>query len=115
MVGIIFRIIPGGSSVPVLPKMCDTVLMDFDALKDVTSGLGKKGCNAQTTRYIKVISSFVSLYMSRELCQCTSREGTAWLDNIKETNGYRGCSLPSEIDKMQELTKTGLKVITFVH
>jgi NADH:ubiquinone oxidoreductase subunit F (NADH-binding) len=34
-------IIPGGSSVPLLPKrICDDVLMDFDALKDVKSGLG---------------------------------------------------------------------------
>jgi len=34
-------VIPGGSSVPVLPKhICDTVLMDFDALRDVRSGLG---------------------------------------------------------------------------
>jgi NADH dehydrogenase (ubiquinone) flavoprotein 1 len=33
-------IIPGGSSVPVLPKsICEDVLMDFDALKDVTSGM----------------------------------------------------------------------------
>jgi NADH:ubiquinone oxidoreductase subunit F (NADH-binding) len=29
-------IIPGGSSVPLLPKnICDDVLMDFDALRDV--------------------------------------------------------------------------------
>lgn len=34
-------IIPGGSSVPLLPKKtCDTVLMDFDALRAETSGLG---------------------------------------------------------------------------
>jgi NADH dehydrogenase (ubiquinone) flavoprotein 1 len=34
-------VIPGGSSVPVLPRhICDDVLMDFDALKDVQSGLG---------------------------------------------------------------------------
>ena len=33
--------IPGGSSVPVIPKsICDDVLMDFDALKEVQSGLG---------------------------------------------------------------------------
>src|ERR1700761_4624158 len=32
-------VIPGGSSVPVLPKAtCDTVLMDFDSLRDVKSG-----------------------------------------------------------------------------
>lgn len=34
-------IIPGGSSVPMIPKrICDDVLMDFDALRDVRSGLG---------------------------------------------------------------------------
>lgn len=34
-------IIPGGSSTPLLPKkICDTVLMDFDALREVRSGLG---------------------------------------------------------------------------
>jgi len=34
-------IIPGGASVPLLPKkICDTVLMDFDALKAEKSGLG---------------------------------------------------------------------------
>jgi len=31
--------IPGGSSVPVMPKsVCDNVLMDFDALRDAQSG-----------------------------------------------------------------------------
>jgi NADH dehydrogenase (ubiquinone) flavoprotein 1 len=34
-------IIPGGCSVPVIPKsICEDVLMDFDALRDVNSGLG---------------------------------------------------------------------------
>lgn len=34
-------IIPGGSSVPLLPQdICNDVLMDFDALKNVQSGLG---------------------------------------------------------------------------
>lgn len=37
----LLAIIPGGSSVPMLPKrICDTVLMDFDALREHTSGLG---------------------------------------------------------------------------
>ena len=38
---ILLAVIPGGASVPVLPKsICDNVLMDFDALRDVKSGLG---------------------------------------------------------------------------
>jgi NADH dehydrogenase (ubiquinone) flavoprotein 1 len=37
----LLAIIPGGSSVPLLPQSkCETVLMDFDALKEAQSGLG---------------------------------------------------------------------------
>ncbi|HCO91482.1 MAG TPA: NADH-quinone oxidoreductase subunit NuoF, partial [Alphaproteobacteria bacterium] len=37
----LLAVIPGGSSVPMIPKsICDDVLMDFDALKEVKSGLG---------------------------------------------------------------------------
>ena len=38
----LLAIIPGGSSVRMLPKKeCEDVLMDFDSLKDKNSGLGK--------------------------------------------------------------------------
>jgi NADH-quinone oxidoreductase subunit F len=34
-------VIPGGSSVPLIPKdICEDVTMDFDALRAVKSGLG---------------------------------------------------------------------------
>jgi len=37
----LLAVIPGGASVPVIPKsVCDEVLMDFDSLRDVRSGLG---------------------------------------------------------------------------
>ena len=37
----LLAVIPGGASVPLLPKsICDTVLMDFDSLRDQKSGLG---------------------------------------------------------------------------
>merc|ERR1711957_1008779 len=37
----LYGVIPGGSSVPVLPKhICDDVMMDFDALVEHKSGLG---------------------------------------------------------------------------
>ena len=40
----LLAVIPGGSSVPVIPKsVCDTVLMDYDSLRDVKSGLGDGG------------------------------------------------------------------------
>lgn len=37
----LLAIIPGGSSVPLIPKpICDTVLMDYDALRAQQSDLG---------------------------------------------------------------------------
>lgn len=37
----LLAVIPGGSSTPLLPKsVCETVLMDFDALVQAQSGLG---------------------------------------------------------------------------
>lgn len=56
----LLAIIPGGSSVPCLPKrICDTVLMDFDALKEVQSGLGTAAVTVmdKSTDMIKVNQS----------------------------------------------------------
>ena len=40
----LLAIVPGGSSVPLLPKhICEDVLMDFDSLKNSGSGLGTAG------------------------------------------------------------------------
>lgn len=37
----LLAVIPGGSSTPLIPKsVCETVLMDFDALVQAQSGLG---------------------------------------------------------------------------
>jgi NADH dehydrogenase (ubiquinone) flavoprotein 1 len=37
----LLAVIPGGSSVPLLPKSaCDDVLMDYDALREVQSDMG---------------------------------------------------------------------------
>jgi NADH dehydrogenase (ubiquinone) flavoprotein 1 len=63
-------IIPGGSSVPVLPKhICDNVLMDFDALKAEKSGLGTAAVivmNKQTD-IIKAIHR-LSVFYKNESC-----------------------------------------------
>ena len=49
--------IPGGASVPVIRKdVCDTVLMDFDALREVQSGLGTAGCKPFNFGRIDVLS-----------------------------------------------------------
>jgi NADH dehydrogenase (ubiquinone) flavoprotein 1 len=79
-------IIPGGSSVRLLPKkLCEDVLMDFDSLRDVESGLGTAGViviNNQTD-IIKSILRLSKFYRHESCGQCTPcREGTGWLSDI---------------------------------
>ncbi|MFO0109496.1 MAG: NADH-quinone oxidoreductase subunit NuoF, partial [Alphaproteobacteria bacterium] len=79
----LLAIIPGGSSVPLLPKnICDTVLMDFDALKEVKSGLGTAAVIVmdKSTDIVKAIARLSKFYMHESCGQCTPcREGTGWL------------------------------------
>lgn len=79
----LLAIIPGGSSVPLLPKnICDTVLMDFDALKEVRSGLGTAAVIVmdKSTDVVKAIARLSKFYMHESCGQCTPcREGTGWL------------------------------------
>jgi NADH dehydrogenase (ubiquinone) flavoprotein 1 len=101
-------IIPGGSSVPVLPKsICDDVLMDFDALVAVQSGLGTAAVIVMNKQadIIKCIAR-LSLFYKHESCgQCTPcREGCNWLSKMM----YRfveGRARGDEIDFMIELSK----------
>lgn len=66
----LLAIIPGGSSVPLLPKsICDNVLMDFDALVQVKSGLGTAAVivmNKQSD-VVKCIAR-LSLFYKHESC-----------------------------------------------
>ena len=79
----LLAIIPGGSSVPLLPKAtCDTVLMDFDALREVRSGLGTAAVIVmdKSTDVVKAIARLSKFYMHESCGQCTPcREGTGWL------------------------------------
>ncbi|MEM7046795.1 MAG: NADH-quinone oxidoreductase subunit NuoF [Pseudomonadota bacterium] len=76
-------VIPGGSSTPILPKsICDHVLMDFDSLKEVQSGLGTAGLIVmdESTDVIEAVSRLSHFYMHESCGQCTPcREGTGWL------------------------------------
>ena len=73
-------IIPGGSSVPILPKsICDTVLMDFDSLKEVRSGLGTAAVIVmdKSTDVVAAIARLSKFYKHESCGQCTPcRVGT---------------------------------------
>ncbi|KXN67760.1 NDUFV1/51kDa subunit of putative NADH:ubiquinone oxidoreductase [Conidiobolus coronatus NRRL 28638] len=101
-------IIPGGSSVPVLPKsICDDVLMDFDALRDAQSGLGTAAVIVmdKSTDIIRAISRLSAFYKHESCGQCTPcREGTTWLDKMMR-RFETGNAHADEIDQIIELTK----------
>jgi NADH-quinone oxidoreductase subunit F len=99
-------VIPGGSSVPVIPKdICDTVLMDFDALRDVKSGLGTAAVIVmdKSTDMVKAIARIAYFYKHESCGQCTPcREGTGWMWRVLERMA-RGESETSEIDTLLDV------------
>lgn len=101
-------VIPGGASVPVLPKsICETVLMDFDALRDVQSGLGTAAVIVmdRSTDIVRAIQRFAHFYKHESCGQCTPcREGTTWLNKIMNRFN-NGQGTEREIDMLIELTK----------
>ncbi|CAF1182628.1 unnamed protein product [Adineta steineri] len=104
----LLAIIPGGSSVPLLPKkICDDVLMDFDALVAVQSGLGTAAVIVmdKSTDVVKAIARLSDFYQHESCGQCTPcREGTGWL--AKMMNRFvTGNARPAEIDMIWELSK----------
>ncbi|HEY8519986.1 MAG TPA: NADH-quinone oxidoreductase subunit NuoF [Gammaproteobacteria bacterium] len=76
-------VIPGGSSVPVVPgeKMLE-LTMDFDTLRAAGSGLGTGAVIVmdETTCMVSVLRRISRFYYSESCGQCTPcREGTGWL------------------------------------
>ncbi len=101
-------IIPGGSSVPVLPRhICDNVLMDFDDLMSYKSGLGTAAIivmNEQTDM-IDAILRLAKFYKHESCGQCTPcREGTGWMVDMLERMKIGNADF-AEIDMLEELTQ----------
>ncbi|MEK7264881.1 MAG: NADH-quinone oxidoreductase subunit NuoF [Pseudomonadota bacterium] len=99
-------VIPGGSSVPLLPKnICDDVLMDFDALRDVRSGLGTAAVIVMdnSTDVVRAIARISYFYKHESCGQCTPcREGTGWMWRVLERMAV-GDAKTSEIDKLLDV------------
>ncbi len=79
----LLAVIPGGSSVPCLPKpTCDSILMDFDSLREAKSGLGTAAVIVmdKSTDIVAAIERLAHFYMHESCGQCTPcREGTGWM------------------------------------
>lgn len=104
----LLAVIPGGASVPLLPKsICDEVLMDFDSLRAVQSGLGTAAVIVmdKSTDLIEAIARLSHFYQHESCGQCTPcREGTGWMYRIMQ-RFVRGEGKASEIDMLQDITK----------
>lgn len=104
----LLAIIPGGSSVPLIPKkVCEEVLMDFDSLVQAQSGLGTAAVivmNKQTD-VVKAIARLILFYKHESCGQCTPcREGTGWLSKMMD-RFVEGKARTDEIDMIWELSK----------
>jgi NADH-quinone oxidoreductase subunit F len=103
----LLAIIPGGSSVPVLPKsICDTVLMDFDSLQAVKSGLGTAAVIVmdKSTDIVKAIARLSKFYKHESCGQCTPcREGLGWVWRVMERM-VEGNASVEELDMLLDVS-----------
>ncbi len=104
----LLAVIPGGASVPVLPKsICDDVLMDFDSLRAVQSGLGTAAIMVmdKSTDIVRAITRLSAFYKHESCGQCTPcREGTGWMWRMMEKMAA-GTAQVEEIDLLEEVTR----------
>ncbi len=104
----LLAVIPGGSSVPLLPKsICDDILMDFDSLRDVQSGLGTAAVIVmdKSTDVIRAIERLSHFYKHESCGQCTPcREGTGWMWRVMQ-RFVAGDAELEEIDMLINVSK----------
>ena len=79
-------VIPGGSSVPVLPAaLIMDCTMDYDSLRKAGSSVGTGAMIVmdETTCMVRVLERISRFYMAESCGQCTPcREGTGWLTRM---------------------------------
>ena len=103
----LLAVIPGGSSVPLVPA--DQIIdcpMDFDALRDLKSGLGTAAVIVmdKSTDVVRAIARLSYFYKHESCGQCTPcREGTGWMWRVMERL-VTGEAEYHEIDLLLEVT-----------
>ncbi|MCY3729916.1 MAG: NADH-quinone oxidoreductase subunit NuoF [Rhodospirillaceae bacterium] len=99
-------VIPGGSSVPVLPaEIMFDVTMDFDALRNAGSALGTGAVVVmdETTCMVGMLRRIARFYFAESCGQCTPcREGTGWLYRVL-TRIMQGEGRQQDIDMLVDV------------
>jgi NADH-quinone oxidoreductase subunit F len=99
-------VIPGGSSVPVLPA--DIIInctMDYNSLKDAGSSFGTGAVMVmdETTCMVRVLRRIARFYMAESCGQCTPcREGTGWLYRML-SRIVEGRGQEEDLDKLVQI------------
>ncbi len=99
-------VIPGGSSVPVLPG--DTMLeinMDYDSISKAGSMLGSGAVIVmdETTCMVKVLERISRFYYAESCGQCTPcREGTGWMYRVIKRIGA-GQGRPEDLEMLEDV------------
>ncbi len=96
-------VIPGGSSMPVLPgEVMMTLDMDYDSIQKAGSGLGSGAVIImdETTCMVDTLYRLSEFYMEESCGQCTPcREGTGWLTRLLHRI-VSGHGEPGDIEKL---------------
>ena len=100
-------VIPGGSSVPVLPgEVIMDCTMDFTSLEEAGSLLGSGAVIVmdQDTCMVKVLERISRFYYTQSCGQCTPcREGTGWLHrSIRRIR--QGDGKPEDLDRLVDIS-----------
>ena len=103
----LLAIIPGGSSVPLIPKdVCESVTMDFASLSGVKSGLGTGAVIVmdKSTDLVRAIGRLSKFYMHESCGQCTPcREGTGWMWRLL-VRISQGDGTMDDIQKLEDIS-----------
>jgi len=101
-------VIPGGSSTPMLnAKQASEVLMDFDDLRELGTGLGTAAVIVMNKEVdLLAVMTRISAFYKHESCgQCTPcREGVGWVYGLMERLS-RGEGSKEELDQLFAITK----------
>ena len=99
-------VIPGGSSVPVLPaEIIMDCNMDYDSLQNAGSllGAGSVIVMDESTCMVEMLERIAYFYWEESCGQCTPcREGTGWLYRLVRKI-RRGRARPEEIDQLVDI------------